>query len=151
MALLNYTTSIAVDKTLSEIQNRLAKARAQALLTEYDGAGNPVALSFRIMTEFGQMAFKLPADPQPVAAILNQQVKAGLIPRRFQNDVPQARRIAWRIVKDWVEAQLAIVETGMVTITQVFLPYAQNPQTGETVYQRFVESRFDTLALPEKT
>lgn len=148
MALLNYTTSIPVEKTLTEIQQQLVKARAQALLTDYDGAGNPVALSFRIMTKFGVMAFKLPADPQPVFAVLKQQAQRGDIPRRFLNDVDQARRVAWRIVKDWVEAQLAIVETGMVTIDQVFLPYAQNPETGETVYQHFLAAKFNGLALP---
>src|SRR5438552_18436509 len=36
----------------------------------------------------------------------------------------QAVRVEWRIVKDWVEAQLALIETRMVTAQQVFLPYA---------------------------
>jgi hypothetical protein len=36
----------------------------------------------------------------------------------------QAVRTAWRIVKDWVEAQMALVETQMVTTQEVFLPYA---------------------------
>ena len=36
----------------------------------------------------------------------------------------QATRTAWRIVKDWVEAHIALVETQMVTAPQVFLPYA---------------------------
>ncbi len=36
----------------------------------------------------------------------------------------QAVRTAWRIVKDWVEAQMALVETQMVTTRDVFLPYA---------------------------
>ncbi|WP_189339127.1 hypothetical protein [Williamsia muralis] len=35
-----------------------------------------------------------------------------------------ALRVAWRITKDWVEAQLAIIETQMVTPAQVF-PRAQ--------------------------
>ena len=33
----------------------------------------------------------------------------------------QAIWTAWRIIKDWIEAQLALVE---VTVPQVFLPYA---------------------------
>ena len=36
----------------------------------------------------------------------------------------QAVRIAWRIVKDSVEAQMALVQTQMVTTAEVFLPYA---------------------------
>ena len=50
----------------------------------------------------------------------------------------QARRTAWRITKDWVDAQLAIIETKMVTTAQVFLPYAVT-NDGRQVYQRFIE------------
>jgi hypothetical protein len=34
-----------------------------------------------------------------------------------------------------VEAQLAVIEAGMATLPEVFLPYAQL-ETGESVYQR---------------
>jgi hypothetical protein len=46
----------------------------------------------------------------------------------------QAVRTAWRIVKDWTEAQLAIIETRMVTTEQVFLPYAVM-RGGKTLYE----------------
>jgi hypothetical protein len=147
MGLLNYTTSIHADKTVAEIQRILVNAKANAVLCEYDGSGNVVALSFKAMTPFGELSFRMPADPQPVLAVLNQQVKEGKIPRRYQHDVDQARRVAWRIVKDWIEAQAALIQTRMVTIEQVFLPYAQNSQ-GETLYEAFKGRRFDGLALP---
>lgn len=35
----------------------------------------------------------------------------------------QAQRVAWRILKTWVQAQMAIIETGMVSAEEVFLPY----------------------------
>ena len=151
MGLLNYTTQISVEKTVGEIQGMLSRGKARAVLVEFDGAGNPVALSFKVETPHGNVAFKLPADPRPVLAILNRQVHEGKIPRRFQNDVDQSRRVSWRIVKDWIAAQLALVETGMVSIEQVFLPYAQDPGTGQTLYERLVESKFDRLALPPCT
>ena len=44
----------------------------------------------------------------------------------------QATRVAWRIVKDWLAAQLAMIEAGLVDLEEVFLPYAQN-QAGRTV------------------
>jgi hypothetical protein len=148
MGLLNYTTQISVEKTIGEIQSALSKGRARAILIDFDGAGNPVSMSFKVTTPHGDVAFRLPADPRPVLTILNQQVREGKIPRRFQNDVDQSRRVSWRIVKDWVIAQLALVETGMVSVEQVFLAYAQDPATGKTVYERLVESKFDQLALP---
>ena len=38
------------------------------------------------------------------------------------------------ITKDWVAAQLAIIETRMVTTAQVFLPYAIT-RNGQSVYE----------------
>jgi hypothetical protein len=56
----------------------------------------------------------------------------------------QAARIAWRIVKDWVEAQLAIIEAEMASRPEVFLPYAQT-NTGETIFQRFEKNGLTAL------
>lgn len=143
MALLNYTTSISAEKTVSEIQSKLAKAGAHQILHEYDGFGNVSALSFRIKGKFGDMAFRLPANIAAVESILRKQFRRG----RFVT-TEQATRVGWRILKDWVEAQLALIETGMVTVEQVFLPYAQNEQ-GQTVYEYYLEKKFKQLALTE--
>lgn len=148
MGLLNYTTQIDVAKSVGEIIAMLGAAKAQAITQHFDGAGNVTAIEFAIMTQFGQMGFRLPADPQPVLATLKRQALAGQIPRRFAHDVAQARRVSWRIVRQWVEAQLAIIELAMVKPEQVFLPYAINPQTGQTVYEMMIESKFERLALP---
>jgi len=56
MALLNYTTSIAVEKTTAEIQKALALAGAVQVLSEYgpNGDGVLTAISFRIDFKGGQ-------------------------------------------------------------------------------------------------
>ena len=46
----------------------------------------------------------------------------------------QARRVAWRITKDWVEAQMAIVEAQLASLPEVFLPYAVT-NTGQTLFE----------------
>ena len=141
MALKNYTTSIAVEKTISEIQKMLAKAGASRIMTEYDDTGNIVSLSFQLKVELnGQfIAFSLPTDWRPVAEVLRRQ---GAVSANRLED--QARRTAWRITKDWVDAQLAIIETKIVTTAQVFLPYAVTDD-GRNVYERFAED--NTLLL----
>jgi len=60
----------------------------------------------------------------------------------------QAARVAWRVVKDWLEAQLAMIEAGMVDLEQVFLAYAQNP-AGETIYEVMRSQRFSNLLLEQ--
>src|SRR5882724_6195858 len=103
MPLLNYTTSIDAGKTVGEIQSKLAKAGAHQILHEYDGFGNVSALSFRITTKFGQMAFRLPANINAVELVLKRQFRRG----KFVT-VEQATKVGWRILKDWTEAQLAL-------------------------------------------
>lgn len=121
MALLNYTTGIDADKTAQEIAKCLSMHGAQAVLTEYDQKeGLVTAISFRILIEDRSVSFRLPCDWKPVLTILENDPK---VPRPRKNR-EQAVKTAWRIVKDWVEAQMALVETRMVTTQQVFLPYA---------------------------
>lgn len=129
MPLLNYTTSIAPQKTVMEIQSLLAKAGASKILADYDTDGNVIALSFMLTNNGQDMSFKLPTAWQPVLETLRRQN----VPRHLQTP-EQALRVAWRITKDWVAAQLAIIETNMVTTAQVFLPYAIT-KDGSTVYE----------------
>lgn len=137
MPLLNYTTTIAPQKTVMEIQSALAKAGASRILTDMDDDGNIVALSFELKNpETGTpIGFRLPTDWHPVyETLVRQRVSRGL------QTPEQALRVAWRITKDWVEAQLAIIETKMVTPAQVFLPYAIT-KDGQTVYQYIAENQ----------
>jgi hypothetical protein len=59
--------------------------------------------------------------------------KQGGVPRSLQTK-DQALRVAWRITKSWIEAQVAFIETMMVTTAQVFLPYAVT-NTGQSLYE----------------
>ena len=140
MALLNYTTSIEAAKTVGEIQRILAKHGAKAVLTNYDGDGQIESLSFQIQTPSGEVGIRLPVDPDAVLKVLGDQNLMGKVPNRYVNE-PQAVRIAWRIVKDWVEAQMAILETEMVKMEQIFLPYVITGDN-KTLYEVMVEKRF---------
>ncbi len=140
MSILNYTTSISTEKTASEIQKKLAIAKAQAVLCEYDENAVMCAMSFRISTPHGVVFFRLPANTDGVyKALLNDKK----IPKKLKSK-EQAAKVAWRILKDWVEAQIAIVDAEMADMTEVFLPYAQNSD-GLTVYQSLEKSGFKML------
>ncbi len=115
MALLNYTTQISADKTVAEIQAILARSGAMAIMTEYDANTVLVGISFKIATPFGPTAYSLPCDISAVSRILDKQARAGKVPRRLVT-TEQAARVGWRIIKDWIEAQLALVQTQMVTL-----------------------------------
>lgn len=128
MPLLNYTTKIDIFTTLGQIQSLLVKHGAKKILQEYDNDNNIEAVSFIIDTPVGVQAIRLPANVDAVHRVLmNQKVKC---------DREQAERVAWRIIKDWVEAQMAILESEMVTMDEVFLPYMLDNK-GNTLYQLF--------------
>ena len=140
MPILNYTTSISTEKTAAEIQKKLATAKAQAVLCEYDDDTVMCAMSFRINTPHGIIMFRLPANMQGVFKSLKRDPK---VPRRLKTK-EQAAKVAWRVLKDWVESQLAIVEAEMADLTEVFLPYAQGAD-GKTVYQSIEANGFNLL------
>ena len=138
MPLLNYTTEIEADKTAGEILGILARHGARAVLMEWDAHGQVKSISFKVATPHGDLPIRLPVDPDAVLKVLHSQNVRGRYATR-----QQALRVAWRIVKDWVEAQMAILETEMVKMEQIFLPYVVMP-SGRTLYEVFVE-RFQLL------
>lgn len=151
MPLLNYTTGIEASASIAEIQKILAMHGASAILAEYDDQGQIHALSFRIDMNGQPIHFKLPSDWHPVLKVLEtQKEKLRRAGSRRAGDIraneAQARRVAWRIIKDWVEAQMAIIEMKMVEMDQVFLPYAVAPN-GKTFYEHVKASNL--LAAPQ--
>lgn len=130
MGLLNYTTKVDADKTAMEIARCLSMHGASAVLTEYDEKeGTVTAISFKIKLNGQEMGFRLPCDWRPVQEIFQKErpIEKGWNDEKYQHKLSEQRmqavRTAWRIVKDWVEAQMALVETKMVTTAEVFLPY----------------------------
>lgn len=136
MPILNYTTKVPVDKTMADLQKILTKAGAMAVLTEFDTNGHHEAVSFRIMVDKSPIAYRLPADVEGVIRALKKD-------KEYRDDA-HARRVAWRIVKDWVEAQMAIIQAQMAELPQVFLPYAQT-SNGQSFYERIKSSGFNQL------
>lgn len=134
MAILNYTTSIEATKSASEVQIILAKAGAKSVAIDYTD-GMPSALMFTIIYLEQPIHFRLPCNAEGVFKALSRSNKVS----RSQRTIHQARRVAWRIIKDWVEAQLAIVESQQAQMTEVFLPYVV-AENGQTMFQRFTES-----------
>lgn len=134
MPILNYTTQIDVNKSVTEIQRILAKGNAEQITVDYKN-GQPSGLQFMITFTGQPVYFRLPCNVDGVYKTLCRTKVAG----RFKT-TEQARRIAWRIIKDWIEAQLAIVEAQQAELVEVFLPYAVG-KGGETVFESFVNNQ----------
>ena len=75
-------------------------------MTEYDTDQVLCAVSFRMMCSGIMVNFRLPAQIDRIYVLLQRDDK---VARKFKTR-EQAARVAWRIIKDWIEAHLAIVE-----------------------------------------
>lgn len=108
MTIFMETTKISAERTVGQIQSILAKYGATHVLTEYSG-GQVEALSFRLEIDKNFVPFRLPCRFRSIGS----KLKRGRNEDNEDWDARQ-RRIAWRQILRWVEAQCALVETSMV-------------------------------------
>lgn len=139
MAILNYTTTIDAFKTVSEIEYILMKHKAKSIMKNYEGE-TITGLSFLIDTGIQQIPIRLPVKVDECLKVLKKEKSAN--PRKQIKDTrEQAERVAWRILKDWVEAQMALLDIEMVRFEEIFLPYIET-NTGQTIYERLEGKQF---------
>lgn len=139
---LNYTTKIPAAQTVGECQAILAQAGASSVAVHYQNA-EPSGLSFRLDTPHGRRNFTLPVDVAAMQAVLQKAEKAGdfaslkKASASFTNR-DHAANVAWRVVKDWLEANLALIAAQMATLTEVMLPYLHVDED-RTLWQAYQE------------
>ena len=135
----------------------LVDAGAQKILKDYDHEGNVTALSFMINTDKGLIPIKMPINVNAVMQVINDQTeqyvntkrgKRRVVPLSMKGDMEQARRVGWRILKDWLEAQLALIYLRMVKIQEIFLPYIISKE-GKTIYEQIESTGFKGYLLEQ--
>jgi len=142
MGLLNYSTRIPAAQTAGEVQSILGKHGAKAVMIEYGDDGSAEALSFQIKHGDKPLGFRLPIEPDRVLKVLQGQYDSGkLRSHQGRPDREQSVKVTWRILKDWVEAQMAYLETEQVTIEQLFLSYMLT-RDNKTLYQAMLDRGF---------
>jgi hypothetical protein len=139
---LNYTTAVPVARTVGEAQAMLAAAGAASVAVHYEG-GEPCGLSFQLRTPHGPRNFTLPVNVDGVRAMLVKASKDGKLRSdgyrvaKFETR-EHAASVAWRVIKDWVEANLALIEAEMTTLETVMLPYL-HVDGDKTLWQAYRE------------
>ena len=133
--------------TVGEIQAMLVEHGAEAIGVRYEHR-QPVGVHFQLPTAQGVRSFAMPVNVEGVAALLARQSKAGQLkkaaPRGGWATPEQAARVAWRVVKDWLAAQLALIEAEMATMGQVMLPYMITGPDGQTLYEQYQTRQLGT-------
>jgi hypothetical protein len=150
MALKNYSSRVEARVSLAEIQEMLVDAGAANISVQYDMNRRPIGVAFTIATPAGALDFALPVRVEAALTLLKQQGVARkaryLVDEQKRTEEQRrvaienralAERVAWRIIRDWLDAQLALIQVGMASLHEIFFPYqlAEGQRTVFEVYQ----------------
>lgn len=142
------TTQVPAEKTSLEIEDMLRKHGCQKIGKTFESS-RIKAIYFQIETSQANMPFTLPVNVDAIYQMMYNEKKNSarhtwLDKAAEQRLYDQSERTAWRIIWHWLKAQLALIETQMVTVTQVFLPYMLVSKH-ETLYEKLTAGGFAAL------
>lgn len=140
---LNYSTAIPAAQTVGECQALLAEAGAASVAVHYENR-EPAGLSFRLDTPHGPRAFTLPVNVDGAHAVIGKMLRQNPphVSRAQLNKLGSRRHagdVAWRVARDWLEANLALVAAGMAEVTEIMLPYLVIGDDDRTLWQAYRE------------
>ena len=141
------TTQVASSKSAAEITQVLVAAGARQIAADYSQAGDITGLRWMMIVQGVPVLFQMPTRTDPIYQILRKRRK-GYFSNSDQAKLQlQAERVAWRQLLRWVQAQAAMIATGMVEAGEVFAPYIVSLD-GKTLWQELTETRFKAIAAP---
>jgi hypothetical protein len=141
----NYTTDIPVTQTITEIQTILVQNGAEGIALEYRH-GTLKDIFFKIRVNNKELPFRLPANAERVYQAIWGEKYEWEHTRYGDGWRAQAERIAWRICKTWLEAQITLINLEQAKLEEVFLPYLVMP-SNKTWFEIMEHNQF---LLPEK-
>lgn len=162
MFLKNYTSNVPVNETIHRIEKVLIRCGVLGIMKEYGLNAKVVAVTFQIDNPGGKITIRLPVEEERACEALWLDYAGTDLSEKDRNCctyysrkrktrkdfAEQASRTAWRIVQDWVEVQMSMIQLKQADLMQVFLPYVFDGR--RTYYQALKESNFAGL-LPENT
>lgn len=109
-----------------------------------DGIPTAVAFSFILNKQTEgerEINFKLPMKEEKIFQVFKIQNRQGKLANRYC-DLDQARRTGWRIIKDWIDSQMALLEIEIVKFEEIFLPYMYDVNKNQTMFEKLQEKQF---------
>jgi len=141
MTIKNYTSSVAVNRSVQYITDKLVRHGARNIMQLYNDHQQLTGICFIIKQEGKDMPFKLPARVDNCEKVLKAQVRRPG-PDTYKKIREQAERTAWKLVSDWVDIQMSLIELDQVEFMEVFLPYVYFPAQGKTYFEQLKGSGF---------
>lgn len=145
MPLKNYTSTVPASQSQAHIEKCLVKHGAREILKLYDDDHRVIGFKFIVTIDAQKVPFHLPARVKRCEDVLYGETSSRTRPETLKKIPAQAERTAWKIVLDWVEAQMAMIELAQVDFMEVFLPYVWDARNEQTIYQAVHERGYRAL------
>ena len=159
--LKNYTSNVPVSETIHRIEQVLIRCGVSGITKEYGPTGIVSAIRFEIKTSNGcpQVVVRLPADVTKAWEALWKDYAGAEISEDGQSCwsrykkkkkaefYEQACRTAWKIIQDWIEVQMSMIQMQQADTVEVFMPYIWDGR--QTLYHRVKDGGYAAL-LPER-
>lgn len=131
------------------IQKILLGHKVSQFMFDYDDDGRIKALAFSMKIGEKFFAYKLPAKVESVEKIMYEYKNKGksMMGRRelTNEEKDQAYRTAWANIRDWLDAQMALIDTQMVKFEEVFFPYMLIKDGKTTFFEAQSRKNFTAL------
>lgn len=132
MPIKNAGATKSASHYISKVQEALIKHGAVGIQMMFDSDRRISGIMFALPNPTNtvqNMSFSLPCEWRRFQAVLKQQKVS-----RWRED-EYCYRVAWANLKDWIEAQMALYETQMVSMPQIFLPFIKG-KNGLTLFEQ---------------
>jgi len=140
----NYTSVVSASRSIARIEEFLIKRGALNISKTYS-QGKIESIFFQIEIDNQVIPFKLPANIEACGRILRSEKKSGKARKlSLKNIDEQAERTAWKLLSEWVEIQMALIDMEQAEFLQVFLPYVHTDD-GTTFYETLKKTNFKNL------
>ena len=143
--LKNYTSGIAVERSVAMIEQLLAARGATKIMKTYDAKGLPIGMLFSIPIGGQEVHFRLPSRIENCRTILERSLSPRARPETKKNLLNQAGRTAWKILFDWCEAQMAMIDLAQVDVCEVFMAYLYDAAQDKTLFDHMKERGFKAM------
>lgn len=117
-------------RSFDRIQKCLVEHSAKKIMYEYTDTGLIEGINFEILMNEVPMIIKMPARYNNVAKILYGKGFTDC----SEAQKKQAYGTAWANIRDWIEVQMAMLDTQMVQMAEVFFPYIVH-KSGGTLFE----------------
>ena len=132
--------------TFDKIQKVLATHGAKKIMFEYGQDGKIYGLVFELEANGVSSAIKLPARVENVAMVMYGKKINDLTDQKCE----QAYRTAWANIRDWIDSQMALLDTRMVKIEEIFLPYFFSSKSGKTFFEHIEQNKQLLLSMDDE-